>query len=207
MFDFDMSVSADKQRRRQNRRGMSGAVETSTRTCEAEGCGKRGRYRAPKSPDHPEETHWYCKEHVQKSNHSWNYFKAQAEVKMQPGGSETDEETQGKTEEQQRRDRERSAWARLGIEDPEEILGEQGTIGSLAGKIFGRRVTKAEQRALDILDCQREWTRKQIKKQYASYVKDLHPDLNGGTRDDEDRLQEVVWAWNQIKESQNFREG
>ncbi len=28
--------------------------------------------------------------------------------------------------------------------------------------------------------------------------------MNGGNRQDEDRLQEVVWAWDQIKESRNF---
>jgi len=28
--------------------------------------------------------------------------------------------------------------------------------------------------------------------------------MNGGDRSDEDRLQEVVWAWDQIKESRNF---
>ena len=30
--------------------------------------------------------------------------------------------------------------------------------------------------------------------------------MNGGNRDDEDRLQEVVWAWDQIKDSRNFRD-
>ena len=30
--------------------------------------------------------------------------------------------------------------------------------------------------------------------------------MNGGAREDEDRLQEVVWAWDQIKESRNFKE-
>jgi DnaJ-class molecular chaperone len=35
-------------------------------------------------------------------------------------------------------------------------------------------------------------------------VKDLHPDMNGGNRADEDRLQEVVWAWDQLKDSRNF---
>ena len=30
--------------------------------------------------------------------------------------------------------------------------------------------------------------------------------MNGGNRDDEERLQEVVWAWDQIKESRNFRD-
>ena len=30
--------------------------------------------------------------------------------------------------------------------------------------------------------------------------------MNGGNRDDEERLQEVVWAWDQIKDSRNFRD-
>jgi hypothetical protein len=34
----------------------------------------------------------------------------------------------------------------------------------------------------------------------------LHPDLNGGNRADEERLQEVVWAWDQVKESRSFRD-
>jgi len=46
----------------------------------------------------------------------------------------------------------------------------------------------------------------EIRKQYKSLVKDLHPDMNGGNRADEDRLQEVVWAWDQIKESRFFRD-
>ena len=61
-------------------------------------------------------------------------------------------------------------------------------------------------RALDILEARDNWTRPEIRKQYKSLVKDLHPDMNGGNRDDEERLQEVVWAWDQIKESRNFRD-
>ncbi len=30
--------------------------------------------------------------------------------------------------------------------------------------------------------------------------------MNGGRRDDEARLAEVVWAWEQIKGSRSFRE-
>ncbi len=29
--------------------------------------------------------------------------------------------------------------------------------------------------------------------------------MNGGNRSDEDRLQEVVWAWDQIKDSRSFQ--
>ena len=60
-------------------------------------------------------------------------------------------------------------------------------------------------RALDILEAKDTWTKGEIRTQYKSLVKDLHPDMNGGNRSDEDRLQEVVWAWDQIKDSRNFQ--
>jgi hypothetical protein len=31
--------------------------------------------------------------------------------------------------------------------------------------------------------------------------------MNGGDRSQEEQLTEVVWAWDQIKASRNFREG
>ena len=43
-FEFDISVSTDKKRRAKGRRGMSGAVETSQRECEAPGCTEAGKY-------------------------------------------------------------------------------------------------------------------------------------------------------------------
>ena len=69
-----------------------------------------------------------------------------------------------------------------------------------------RKLPPTERRALDILEAKDTWTRTEIRKQYKSLVKDLHPDMNGGDRSDEDRLQEVVWAWDQIKESRSFRD-
>jgi DnaJ-class molecular chaperone len=43
-----------------------------------------------------------------------------------------------------------------------------------------------------------------VRKSYKALIKVLHPDMNGGDRSDEDRLQEVVWAWDQLKDSRNF---
>ena len=63
IFDYDVSVSADKQRR-QRRRGMSGAFETSTRRCEHPGCDAEAAYRAPRSPQHLDEYRWFCLDHV-----------------------------------------------------------------------------------------------------------------------------------------------
>ena len=69
-----------------------------------------------------------------------------------------------------------------------------------------RKLPPTERRALDILEAKDSWTKQEIRKQYKSLVKDLHPDMNGGDRSDEDRLQEVVWAWDQIKDSRSFKD-
>jgi DnaJ-class molecular chaperone len=46
--------------------------------------------------------------------------------------------------------------------------------------------------------------KQQLRALYKGLIKDLHPDMNGGNRSDEDQLQKVVWAWDQIKDSRRF---
>ena len=45
----------------------------------------------------------------------------------------------------------------------------------------------------------------EIRKSYKALIKVLHPDMNGGDRGHEEQLSEVVWAWDQIKDSRNFQ--
>jgi HAMP domain-containing protein len=99
---------------------------------------------------------------------------------------------------------EQRAWSRLGVDDPHEILGGNATRNPGKAVTGTRKLPPTERRALEILEARDHWTRTEIRKQYKSLVKDLHPDMNGGNRADEDRLQEVVWAWDQIKDSRNF---
>lgn len=186
---------------------MSGASETSTRKCEHAGCEEPGNYRAPKSPDILDDYWWFCREHAREYNLKWNFFSGQTEEELQKSIDNArvwDRPTKpfNKTTEEGR------AWARLGVEDPHEILGANGTRnpGRNATSTGTRRLPPTERKALEILDARDHWSRAEIRKQYKSLVKDLHPDMNGGNRDDEDRLQEVVWAWDQIKESRSFRE-
>ncbi|MFC7704052.1 DnaJ domain-containing protein [Plastorhodobacter daqingensis] len=204
-FDFDLRVSTDKKRRTKGKRGMSGAFETSNRPCDSPGCAEAGQYRAPKSPERLDEYFWFCKDHVREYNLKWNFFTGQTEEEFQKfmntdrvWGRET--KPIGKPDEGR-------AWARLGIEDPHEILGEKATQNpGKSTPTHTRRLPPTERRAIEILEARDHWTRVEIRKQYKSLVKDLHPDMNGGNRADEDRLQEVVWAWDQIKDSRNFRD-
>ncbi|MEM7318100.1 MAG: DnaJ domain-containing protein, partial [Pseudomonadota bacterium] len=62
-----------------------------------------------------------------------------------------------------------------------------------------------ERRAVEILEAKDNWTKAEVRKAYKKLIKVLHPDMNGGDRSQEEQLQEVVWAWDQIKASRNFK--
>lgn len=202
-FGFDISAASDKKRRSKGRRGMSGAFDTSTRVCDKAGCDQPGQYRAPKSPRNLDDYFWFCKEHVREYNHDWNYFQGQSEEEFQhflDNATVWERPTKpfGRAAQEQ-------AWARHGVADPLEILGANGTAPESRART-SRRLPATERRALDILEAKDTWTKVEIRRQYKSLVKDLHPDMNGGDRSDEDRLQQVVWAWDQIKESRSFKD-
>lgn len=208
-FDFDMSVSADKKRR-SKRRSASGAIETSSRECEADGCKLTGKFRAPKSPDNVEDFVWFCQTHIREYNKKWNFFEnhSQEEFDNQLEADKVwDRPTQpfkdGKS--QGAGNPEGQAYQRFGFDDPYEVLGRNGTMNPAAGANRQRRLPTTERKALDILDAKDTMTKSEIRKVYKSLVKAMHPDLNDGRRDDEDRLAEVVWAWDQIKNSRSFR--
>lgn len=202
-FAFDISAASDKKRRAKGRRGMSGAFETSTRKCDKQGCDQPGKYRAPKAPQALDDYFWFCKDHVREYNLNWNYFQGQSEAEFQEfldNATVWERPTKpfGRTAQE-------SKWARHGVDDPLEILGANGTNPEFRART-ARKLPPTERKALEILEAKDSWTRAEIRKQYKSLVKDLHPDMNGGDRSDEDRLQEVVWAWDQIKESRSFRD-
>ncbi|WP_149140765.1 J domain-containing protein [Gemmobacter caeruleus] len=204
-FEFDLRVSSDKKRRKTGRRGMSGAFETSQKRCEFPGCEADGLYRAPKSPDLLDEFFWFCKDHVREYNLKWNFFNGTSDEEFQKFLDKA-RVWERETKPFSRKD-DGNAWARLGVEDPMGLLGEKATQNP--GKPVNtatRKLPSTERKALEILDARDTWTRSEIRKQYKSLVKDLHPDMNGGNRDDEARLQEVVWAWDQIRESRYFRD-
>ncbi len=206
-FNFDISAARDKKKRRSGRRGMSGAVETSSRQCQHPGCTEPGRYRAPRSPEALDDYLWFCKDHVREYNLKWNFFAGQSEDEML--ASMEHERVWGRATQPMGRS-DQAGWERLGIDDPHQVLGDKATRRPAepgrATNRATRRLPPNERRALEVLDAADSWSRGEIRRQYKSLVKDLHPDRNAGDRADEERLQEVVWAWDQLKESRNFRD-
>ncbi|MEI4195418.1 DnaJ domain-containing protein [Roseovarius sp. E0-M6] len=201
-FGFDMSVSSAKKKNPRGRRGMSGASETSTRVCDHEGCNEPGKYRAPKAPDVLDEFYWFCQTHVREYNLKWNFFNGTTEAEMNAQMSQDkvwERHTKSFT------DPEARAWARLGIEDPHQVLGGNATRNPGKSRGGGRKLPPTERRAVEILEAGDTWTKAEIRKSYKKLIKVLHPDMNGGDRSQEEQLQEVMWAWDQIKPSRNFK--
>ena len=217
-FDYDVSVSADK-RRRTRRRGMTGAFETAGRPCDVPGCDGHGQYRAPRSPERLDEFRWLCLEHIREFNSRWNYFENWSEEELEaqfdadrvwdrptwrfgrPGGATAAGAGHA----------EGRAWARLGFDDPFEVLGGNATLNpgekgreAPHARPARPRVSPQERRALETLGLPEGGTRSQLRERYRALVKDLHPDMNGGRRDEEARLREVIRAWEVLKASRRF---
>ena len=201
-FGFDMSVSASKKKNPRGRRGMSGASETSTRICDHEGCEEPGKFRAPKAPDVLDDYFWFCQQHVREYNLKWNFFDGTTEAEL---NAQRSKDKVWERETKPLGDPEARAWARLGIEDPHQVLGANGTKNK-GRQVSGRKLPPTERKAIEILEAKDDWTKAEVRKAYKKLIKVLHPDMNGGDRSQEEQLQEVVWAWDQIKVSRNFKE-
>ena len=202
-FGFDMSVSSAKKKNPRGRRGMSGASETSKRVCDFEGCNKPGLYRAPKAPDVLDDFYWFCQEHVREYNQKWNFFNGTTEAEI---NAQQSKDKVWERETKPMGDPEARAWARLGIEDPHQVLGGNATRNPGRNGGGGRKLPPTEKRAIEILEADPNGTKTEIRKAYKKLIKVLHPDMNGGDRSQEEQLQEVVWAWDQIKDSRSFKD-
>jgi hypothetical protein len=202
-FGFDMSVSSAKKKNPRGRRGMSGASETSTRVCHNDGCNEPGKFRAPRAPDVLDDFLWFCKDHVREYNLKWNFFDGTTEAEM---NAQMSKDKVWERETKSFRDPEAKAWARLGIEDAHQVLGENATRNpGKSNSDQTRRLPPTERRAVDILEAKDHWTKAEIRKSYKKLIKVLHPDMNGGDRSQEEQLQLVMWAWEQIKDSRSFK--
>jgi hypothetical protein len=220
-LDFDVSVSADKQRRRRSR-GKTGAVETSRQHCEWPGCKIAAEYRAPHSPERLDDFRWFCLDHVRQYNSGWNYFTDWSEQELDAQhradrvwGRPTWSLGEGpKSPLGSHPHSEGNAWARWGFRDPHEVLGDAATQNpghrpgnATNGNRPRRHMTGEERHAMDALSLENHVElRIEVRARYRELVKDLHPDMNGGQNPDPERLALVLKAWKILRKSRNFKD-
>jgi hypothetical protein len=174
--------------------------------CDWPGCQKLGRHRAPKGRASEGEYHAFCLEHVQHYNKTYNYFEGMkdSEVADWQKASLTGHRPTWRLGENSwaahqggKRPRAGSSRNNGAFRDPFGFLGERNTREPISPA--GRRIGNAELKALHTLGLDETATREKVKRQYKTLVKRMHPDANGGSRANEDKLRAVIQAYDYLR--------
>jgi len=178
--------------------------------CQWPRCEAPATHRAPKGRLRASEYWRFCLEHVREYNNSYNFFAGMSEdaiAKYQKdavtghrptwkmgsiGGIGGGEARRGAGKFRG------SGWA---SDDPFGLFGEAAArwSGQARPKAEGRTVLNAQRRAFTVLGLEADAKRADIKARFKLLVKRHHPDANGGDRSSEERLREIIQAYNYLK--------
>ncbi len=174
--------------------------------CEWPGCKEPGTHRAPKGRAKANEYWQLCLGHVREYNSSYNFFAGmsdEAVARYQKDDLTGHRPTWklgsigGKPAARRGRTEFRGTdWV---TNDPFSLFGETSRAGHARTAPEARKVLNAQRRALDALGFEGDASRADIKSRFKKLVKQHHPDANGGDRGSEDRLREIIQAYNYLK--------
>lgn len=174
--------------------------EADVRLCEHPDCEETGDFRAPKSRSALRNYLWFCLAHVREYNRAWNYFQgmSQEEIEAYQHSSNTWH---------------RPTWA-MGVNGSRgygtttfEHL--QDDLGLFQGATQSHRADGAKpvppeasppiRKALAVLDLSSTASATEVKLRYKKMAKRFHPDLNGGSKSDEERLKVINAAYSFLR--------
>src|SRR5580700_3990704 len=177
--------------------------------CQWPKCGAPATHRAPKGRLRSGEYWRFCLEHVREYNNSYNFFAGMSDdavAQYQKDAITGHRPTWkmgsigGQRAATGKRSRGRFRGSDWGTEDPFSLFGETGARpGHAQPASEGRKILNAQRRAFDVLGLEADAKRVDIKARFKMLVKRHHPDANGGDRGTEDRLREIIQAYNYLK--------
>jgi hypothetical protein len=175
--------------------------------CQWKGCQSEGLYRAPRGRGFEGQYYLFCLDHVRQFNASYNYFEgmSNAEVEAYQKDSVIGHRPTWKAG--------ANAWAHgtrhggssadfggRATNDPHGFFAWRSSRPREAAE--PRRALKPlEAKALDSLNLPTSATQAEIKSRFKELVKRHHPDANGGDTRSEDKLREVIQAYNYLKQA------
>lgn len=188
-----------------------GRYEAQGRACQWPGCEEAGEFRAPGGRpsgfDGPGDFRWFCLEHVRQFNSGYDYFDgmsaeeifdAQSPLHAWAGASRAFRPDAGVDDVPR--------WA--DFSDPLEAISRRARAHVRERRQHMRseagRFTPAEQRAAGTLGLGADADRKELRRRYTDLVRRFHPDHNGGDRSHEERLRQVVEAYQLLRKAAAF---
>jgi curved DNA-binding protein CbpA len=178
--------------------------------CEWPECKNKGPHRAPKGRANDKEYWHFCLNHDREYNQSYNFFQgmyADAVARYQKDAL-TGHRPTWKLGANGTKGKGKSGEVDLeGAADPFSMFSElngrgkwrPGPGASAEPKAETRKIFNAERKALQVMGLGPEATLETVKAKYKALVKQHHPDANGGDRSTEDRLIEIIKAYNYLK--------
>jgi DnaJ domain len=175
--------------------------------CQWPGCDAPATHRAPKGRLRASEYWQLCLAHVREYNNSYNFFAGMSDeaiAKYQKDDITGHRPTWKLGSIGGKRAARRGRGEFRGTEwvatDPFSLFGETGgRAGHARAAPEGRKILNAQRRAFDALGLEADAKRADIKARFKMLVKRHHPDANGGDRGFEDRLREIIQAYNYLK--------
>ena len=166
--------------------------------CAHQGCAAAGEFKAPMGRLREGQYFCFCLEHVREYNATYNYFNGMSDNDVARFQKEA---VIGH----------RPTWS-MGVNraargfredgvDPEvDPLGMyRAGMGAGADGPRRPRYGVAVMKALAVLGLDDTADAEKIKTRYKEWVKRLHPDANGGDRSMEDKLREIIQAYNYLR--------
>ncbi len=178
-------------------------VRREERRCQHPSCQLAGEYRAPMGRHREGQYVYFCLPHVQEYNKSYNYFagmtdEAVAAYQKEALTGHRPTWTIGTTA----RGRGPGDGGDGSHYDPMGLFGERARARRATPEEDARaRYGKLALKALETLHLDENATPQIIRAKYKSWVKMLHPDANGGDRSREEKLREIIKAYNTLKTS------
>ena len=186
-------------------RGKPGDAPVMERTCEAEGCNAAAAYRAPKGRGKEGQYHWFCLDHVREYNKNYNYFDGMSDdevIAWQRDAVTGHRRTAplGLKGSRARNGKARAAQAAFDgvVDDPLGFFGGDAA-GTTDPEPERRKPKGPERDALEVMGLHHDASREAIKSRYKTLVKRHHPDANHGDRSSEERLRNVINAYNVLR--------
>jgi hypothetical protein len=172
--------------------------------CEWPDCKAPATHRAPKGRLRETEYWRFCLDHVRAYNHTYNFFAGMSadDIARYQREAVIGHRPTWKMGMNGGRPTARSHSSRFRPSDPFNMfrdLGGGDTADRGPDRSTGRSIRNAERKALDTLGLEADASPEQAKARFKALVKRHHPDANGGDRSSEDKLREIIQAYNYLK--------